>query len=87
MKTKREKILMAVPYFLLWLLYVLLTLNRRSEYQMAVAKGYQCTHSEDGLTSRTYYFDPSLPPQRRYLTWKEFWTARGYYHTEKETES
>jgi hypothetical protein len=78
-----KKILLAIPYFFWWILYVILTLDKRTEYQMAVSEGMDCVGSEDDSmfikgTTTIYYFDPSKPPTRRYVTWKEFWESRGY---------
>jgi hypothetical protein len=47
------------------------------------AKGMHVVESRDvsllipGSTIE-YKFDPSKKPERGYLTWKEFWKARGY---------
>jgi len=86
MKNKKiniRKSLMAIPYFLLWVLYVMLTLKNRNEYMMSEQRGYKCTGSKD--TSRfmygsvtTFYYDPTKKPERDYITWKQFWNARGY---------
>ncbi len=81
--TNRKKILMATPYFLLWIFYFFFTLEERNEYMMAKSKGCKCIGSEDTSflvpgSERTYYFSPTEKPQREYLTWKEFWEKRGY---------
>lgn len=78
-----KKKLMTVPYFLLWLVYVMLTANQRSEYLHAKARGMKCTGSKDTSlflygSERTYYFDPTKKPEREYITWKEFWKQKGY---------
>lgn len=79
----KEKILMTIPYFLLWVLYFLLTMKDRSMYIEAEEKGMACVGSEDvswflpGSTIE-YYFDPNKKPVRGYITWKEFWNKRGY---------
>jgi hypothetical protein len=80
-----KKVLMTIPYFFLWVLYFILTMEKRNEYMMAQSKGYKCTGSKDTSwflpgSERTYYFDPTKKPEREYLTWKEFWIARGYYN-------
>lgn len=81
--SKPKKMLMAAPYFLLWIFYVCLTMEKRTEYLMSLEKGYKCTGSKDvswlipGSTTR-YYFDPTKKPERDYLTWKQFWKVRGY---------
>jgi len=68
---------------MLWIFYFLLTTEERNQYMMAKSKGYKRTGSKDTSLflygyETTYYFDPSKPPKRDYLTWKEFWKARGY---------
>lgn len=81
-KTRQQKILMAIPYFLLWLLYFALTVEARNRFMMAESKGYHCYDSkETGWlpgSEQTYYFDRTKPPQRDYITWKEFWKGKGY---------
>lgn len=58
-------------------------MEKRTQYIMSVEKGAQCIGSKDeswflpGSTVR-YYFDRDQKPKRNYLTWKEFWKARGY---------
>lgn len=81
--SRSKKVLMAIPYFLLWLLYLFLTMEKRTEYMMAESKGMKCVGSKDTScflpgSETTYYFDPKKKPQRDYITWKEFWKARGY---------
>ncbi len=50
---------------------------------MAEEKGMHCTGERDvswflpGSTVE-YYFDPTKPPQRDYITWREFWKSKGY---------
>lgn len=77
-----KKVLLVIPYFLLWILYVLLTMKRRLHYMAGEEKGMKCFGSRDSgfipYTQTTYYFDPTKKPERDYLTWKEFWKARGY---------
>lgn len=78
-----KKTLMALPYFLLWVLYFFLTIEKRNQYMMAEEKGMRCMGSHfDGFyymgTVTKYYFDPKQKPVREYLTWKEFWKQRGY---------
>mgnify|MGYP001568501233 CR=1 FL=1 len=78
-----KKILMIISYFLLYVLYFILTMEERIEYMMAEEKGMDCVGSKDvslfipGSTTE-YYFDPKNKPVRRYSTWKEFWKQRGY---------
>lgn len=78
-----KKILLSVPYFLLWLLYWFLTLEERNEYLVAQNKKMHCTKSYDssfilpGVTT-TYELGPNKKPKRKYITWKQFWKQRGY---------
>jgi len=81
--SRRKKVLLAAPYFLLWLLYVFLTMEKRTEWMMAEEKGMKCMGSKfDGFyymgTVTKYYFDPNQKPLREFITWREFWKARGY---------
>lgn len=74
---------MAVPYFLLWIFYVLLTLEDRNRYLMAVGKNMDCVGSRDASkilygSVTEYTFNPNAKPQRRYMTWSEFWKQKGY---------
>ncbi len=78
-----KKLLMTIPYFLLWIFYVLLTMEKRTQYMMAKEKGMKCTGSKDTSwlipgSEMTYYFDPRKKPERDYITWKQFWNQRGY---------
>ena len=79
-----KKFFLIFPYFLLWIFYFLLTMEERNKYQAALNKGMDCVDSKlsgfSVLTADTVYsFNPNAKPQRRYLTWKEFWQARGYF--------
>lgn len=81
--SKKKKILMVFPYFLLWLLYYFLTIEKRNEYLISESKGYKCIGSKDTSwvipgSETTYYFDRTQKPEREYITWKEFWKRRGY---------
>lgn len=76
--TKRKKILMAVPYFLLWTVYLCITANDRQNYMMGKAEGKHCYRSEGDLFGNTYWFDRTKKPERTYMNWKEFWASRGY---------
>ncbi len=74
---------MTIPYFLLWVLYLLITVNKRSEYFHAKRRGHKCIGSKDTSmliygSERTYYFDPNQEPEREYVTWKEYWNDKGY---------
>lgn len=88
-KTKRlkkeilKKVLMLIPYFLLWILYFLLTSKERERYMMAKSRGYDCIASKDDSyiipgSATIYTYDRNKKPTRRFLTWREFWKARGY---------
>lgn len=83
MNNKYKKILLAIPYFILYIFYVILTINERNQYMMGEEKGMNCVGEKDvswfvpGSTTE-YYFDPKSKPTRNYITWKEFWKARGY---------
>ena len=78
-----KKILLLVPYFLVWIFYWFLTLDERNEYIVAKSKNMYCNKSYDsswlvpGCTT-TYEFDPNRKPERNYITWKQFWQRRGY---------
>lgn len=76
------KWLMICPYFIVYVFYVLLTMKERNEYLLAEMHQAKCVHSEDTsqfLTSeKTYYFDKSKKPERKYMTWEEFWSDKGY---------
>lgn len=83
MNKKYTKILMAVPYFLLWILYFFITIEERNRYSIGKMKGIDCIVSKDVSkflygTTTEYIFDPNSKPQRRYTTWKEFWKLKGY---------
>jgi hypothetical protein len=78
-----KKIFLSIPYFILWIIYFFLTINERDRYIVAKAKGMDCVDSYDSSrivygTHTTYEFDSSKKPERRYLTWKQFWKQRGY---------
>lgn len=52
-------------------------MKERNEYLMAKGKGMDCYHSHDDSyiiygSATMYHFDPTKPPTRRYLTWKQF---------------
>ena len=78
-----KKALLVIPYLLLYLLVTILTIEKRNEYMMAKSNGGKFIASEDrsllipGTTIR-YYFDKSQKPVKEYVTWSEFWKARGY---------
>lgn len=69
---------MSIPYFLLWIFYFILTLDERNEYLQAQSKNMDCVNSHNGMFTSTYEFDPNKKPVRRYSTWSEFWSQRGY---------
>ena len=57
---------------LLWVFYVILTMNERNKYLAGSSRGYKCTDiSGNGFTD-TYTYDRTKKPTRDYLTWKEF---------------
>lgn len=78
-----KKALMTLPYFLIWVLYFLLTMEKRTMYMMGEEKGMNCIESKDvsrfvpGSTTE-YTYDSNSKPHRDYLSWGEFWKARGY---------
>lgn len=77
-----KKTLMSIPYFCLWVIYWSLTTEARNRYAMGKMRGMHCYASKDvgmlpGATTE-YYYDPSSEPVREYMTWKEFWTEKGY---------
>lgn len=84
--TAKKKILMAVPYFLLWIVYLCITANERQNYAMGKVEGKHCSRSEGDLFGNTYYFQPGIKPFRTYMNWKEFWKSRGYYNEKEVTE-
>ena len=84
-----KKILLAIPYFILWILYFLFTIEKRNEYMVAKSKGYKCIGSKDTSlfipgSEITYYFDPTQKPERDYVSWSEFWKSKGYFKKTKK---
>ncbi len=78
------RVLMTIPYFFLWVIYVFLTMEERTKYTMEQEKGMKCIGSKDTSwfirgSETTYYFDPNKKPERNYITWREFWNQRGYF--------
>ncbi len=73
------KYIKAIPSFILWLFYVLLTANARSRYMAGVQRGYHCYAMTTHMNSTTYHFKRGVKPYREYITWKEFWITRGFY--------
>lgn len=74
---------MLIPYFLLWLLYVMVTTNERLQYAKAKEKGMDCYSSKDASvffygSVTEFKYDPTSPPIRRFLTWREYWKIKGY---------
>lgn len=69
----------AIPLFLLWIIYFLITLNARDRYSVGLRKGLHCVASKDDLTGTDYFFRRGVKPYREYKTWVEWWTDRGYY--------
>ncbi len=79
-----KKTLMTIPYFFLWLLYLMITSDARQRYMIGKSRGYHCYKQEDvskfiyGSVTE-YSFNRAIPPQREYLNWREFWEDKGYY--------
>lgn len=76
-----KKKLMAIPYFLLWIFYFMVTIPMRNRYERGVEKGMHCYKSRpSGFMGESidFYYDPEQRPYREYSTWSEFWKARGY---------
>ena len=78
-----KKILMVIPYFILWFIYVILTRNEREMFMVGTTKNMQCVKMEDKSlfikgTTTEYTFNPNKKPIRNYITWKEFWSMKGY---------
>ena len=74
-----KKVLMIIPYFLLWVIYFLMTLDDRNKYEISKAKGMNCVgHKMVSPFTEEYTFDKNQIPQKNYTTWKEFWTNKGY---------
>lgn len=73
---------MKIPYFFLWVLYYLLTMDDRIGYDLSLEKNARYKGSRDTGwfpgSEKTYYFDPNEKPYRDFLTWSEFWQQRGY---------
>lgn len=71
--------------FFLWIFYVILSeglSNPRSRYMMGQQKGMNCYKVKSGLFSDTFYYEPS-PPERDYLTFKEFFKEQEKRFKEK----
>lgn len=76
------KTLNIILFYLKYFVYFLITVEERNNYLQSEIKGYKCTHSKDDSlflygSARIYYFDPSKPPERNYLTFKEY--KESYY--------
>lgn len=73
--------LLLIPNFLLWILYFIITMEKRNDYMIGESKGYHVEKSKDvswfipGITTE-YTFNPNKKPERGYSTWKEFWSTR-----------
>ncbi len=74
------KYIKAIPSFLLWLFYVLITANDRARYTAGVHRGLHCHKMTTHMNSTTYHFLPGTKPYREYITWREFWQQRGFYN-------
>jgi len=83
-----KKTFNTIGYFLEWLLYFHLTIEDRNRYSRGQIRGMHCISSKDvscilPYSTIEYTYKPGIKPYREYLTWKEFWKARGYYKTDK----
>lgn len=82
-KSLLYKVSMAFPLFMLYLLYFIITLEKRSEYLMGEQKGCNCIGSKDtswfipGLET-TFYYNRAEKPVKMYLTWRQWWSLFGY---------
>jgi len=72
-----KKLILYIKLGFLYFLYFLITMKERMEYMQGEIKGMDCVGSRDvsilipgGITE--YKYDPTKPPTRRYVTWKEF---------------
>jgi hypothetical protein len=68
-------------FYLLYFLYVLITVDQRGNYLVGKQRGYDCTHSKDDSyfiygSARMYYFDKTKPPTKHYLTYKKYKAMR-----------
>lgn len=71
-----KKIILAPFVFILWILYLLISMNERNRYLHSLDNGHYCYKSEDiGLC----HYDPTRKPEKDYATWREFWTKFGYF--------
>jgi len=59
-----------------------MTMEKRNQYMMGENRGLDCSKSRDGLglfgQTAEYYYTPNSKPTKHYITWKQFWKARGY---------
>jgi hypothetical protein len=62
-----KKIIIYIKYAL----YFILTLEDRNRYMTGKVRGYHCTKIENGTFSSRMTYE-KRPPEREYLTWKEF---------------
>lgn len=81
---KRLKYLKLLYQFPIYILYVIFTAQKRDEYLAGVNRGMHVESSRDDSyfipgSATVYTFNPGKKPERKYLTWKEFWQQRGYY--------
>ncbi len=78
------KYLKLIYQFPLFILYVLLTMEKRCDYMVGEERGMHVEKSKDvslfipGSTTE-YTFNPNRKPERTYATWREFWTKWGWY--------
>lgn len=74
---KIKRILKLIKFYLGYAFYVAITINDRNNYMEGEARGYNCTGSHDDSyviygSTRKYYFDPTKPPTRNYITFKQY---------------
>jgi hypothetical protein len=77
MKQKLKKTFRFIGKTLLWIVYVMVTVNERDMYLKSQERGMDCINREDVSlliphVTIEYTFDPNSKPKRRYLNWKEF---------------
>ena len=80
---KNKSILKTIGYFFQYILYVILTMEKRNDYLQGQNKGMHVEKSWDSSnilpgSYTTYRYNPNKKPERDYLTWKEFWKTREY---------
>jgi hypothetical protein len=85
------KYIKAIPSFILYIIYDIITTDKRLEYEKALQIGHDviCSKRKSDLLGEDiiYYYDRSKPPTRRYLNWVEYWKLRGFYKDKPKKES